>query len=272
MKLEWSFEDFKHLPYYSYFNGVFVSLDKLVAFYFFKDGDLIEYIFEENGELISRSEYHPRERLPIPWYWLEVELYGGRYILFNSTVGFDTWEKVFIYDICPEMKAMYISVFGEEYHFENDDFVFDDYRIAHKGSCGYSCYLSGEHVWDLKAQAYLYTNIQRYSDSIVFGTAGHGGHFYIVDLPSGKVKIDVNTKGTSKFLYADGKFYLYSCGKKGRLLKIDEEGVIKEEIEFNGMVDGVYSPLGFVNNKIYALSFKKKKGVLYPVIHCISYP
>jgi len=274
MKLEWSLDEFGYAgePFGFHFSyeGQFVSLGDDAAFCFYQTGRLIEIVFDTNGKVISETEYVPTEKISLPSCWMYAEHNNNRYLLLGDNIGFDVDSKSFIYNLDSELKAIYFAEFGDEYHLEYDDFVFDDYRIAHESTKKFACYRNSEYLWALKIQAYLYTNIQRFSDSIAFGTSGHGGHFYIVDLPSGKIKADVNTKGTSKFLHVDGSFYILSCDKEGKILKISEEGAVEEELVLSGKFDGMYSPLGLVNGKIYALSFKKRKGVFYPLIHCIA--
>jgi len=274
MKLEWSLDEWGYVgnPYCFHFSyeGQFVSLGDDTAFYFHQTGRLVEIVFDANGKVMRTAEYVPTKSVPLPSCWMYAEHNGNRYILLNENIRFDVDSRSFIYGPDPELKAIYLAEFGGDYHLEYDDFAFDDYRIAHESTKKFACYRSGEHLWDLKIQAYLYTNIQRFSDSIVLGTSGHGGHFYIVDLPSGKIKADVNTKGTSKFLHIDGSFYVLSCDKEGKILKISEEGTIEEELLLPGKFDGTDSPLGYANGKIYTLSFEKKKCVFYPIIHCIA--
>ena len=275
MKLEWIFEEFEYVGnpvcFHFYYEGQFASLGDYAAFYFYQTGKLIEAVFDQTGKSIGTTEYIPTESIPIPGRWMYAEHNNNRYLLFSDNVGFDIDKKTFIYSLNSELKAIHYAKFGGEYHLEYDDFVFDDYRIAHESTKKFACYHSDEHLWDLKIQAYLYTNVQRFSDTVAFGTSGCGGHFYLIDLPSGRVKADVNTKGTSKFLYVDGNFYVLSCDKDGKILKISEDGTVEEELALSGKFDGTCSPLGLVNGKIYALSFKKKKGVFSLVLHCISY-
>ena len=274
MKLEWSLDEFGYAgePFCFHFSyeGQFVSLGDDAAFCFYQNGRLIEIVFDTNGKVTSETEYVPTEKISLPSCWMYAEHNNNRYLLLGDNIGFDIDSKSFIYNLDSELKAIYFAEFGDEYHLEYNDFVFDDYRIAHESTKKFACYRNSEYLWALKIQAYLYTNIQRFSDSIAFGTSGHGGHFYIVDLPSGKIKADVNTKGTSKFLHVDGSFYILSCDKEGKILKISEEGAVEEELVLSGKFDGTDSPLGLVNGKIYALSFKKRKGVFYPLIHCIA--
>ena len=153
--------------------------------------------------------------------------------------------------------------------FSDDSFVFEKYIISHKGEFGYRCYMDNALLWEFKGQGYLYTEMERYGNMVVFGTAGAGGHFYGIDINTGQSIIDINTKGTRKYCYQNNCFYIYQCGPKGKLLKVGINGEVNEEIILPGLVTTV-CPLALINNRIYTLFFTKKKKEIYPVIACYS--
>lgn len=70
---------------------------------------------------------------------------------------------------------------------------------------------TGEKLWTFTFVGYLYTDIFEYDGVIYFGKAGQGGRFYGLNLLSGEVLHDVNTRGTAHFTRFDEKFYFPSA-------------------------------------------------------------
>lgn len=272
MKLNWwcEIEKYKNEPILS-FDGILIRNNKLISFYFFADNKMVQLSFNECGQISDNIEYVSNKILSIPNLWMYANYKNHNFILLGNKMAFDIVNKEIIYDIDDELNSIYDVGKGNEYHFENDDFAFHDYVISHKGSSGFVCHYHDKFAWKISCQGYLYTEMKRYSDLIVFGTAGRGGHFYGVNLKTGNIVIDINTGGTSKFLFCDNYIYLYLCGKKGRLVKVNESGEIADEILLPGQVYHE-CPLALINDKIYTLSFQStgKMQVPVPILGCYS--
>ena len=88
-----------------------------------------------------------------------------------------------------------------------DDFIFGEYTISHYGEWGYMCKKNGQLLWKKSLKGYLYTEIVLNQNNIVFGTAGQGGHFYSLNIDTGDIIFDFNTKGTSKYFDANNSYY-----------------------------------------------------------------
>ena len=232
MKLNWSYKDITHKnqPIFTY-NGFFLLIDGKINYYFSSGNKLIEISLDYIGTLLNECEYGFLGSLSLPNRWLHVHQGVENYILFSINAGFDLTRKEFLYNLDPKLNHIYAETYGNEYHLSNDDFIFDEYIISHKGNWGFECRKNGKFVWEFAGKGYLYTEIKRYNNVIVFGTAGRGGHFYGLDLISGDIVFDVDTKGTAKYCYKDGFFYVYRCGKSGRLLKINLWGSIEDDIK-----------------------------------------
>ena len=160
-------------------------------------------------------------------------------------------------------------------HYSEDDFVFDEYRIAHMGEWGYICTKNNEVLWKKSLRGYLYTDIIKVGDRIVFGTDGYGGHFYSLDINSGEIIFDFNTKGTSSFLQANNSFY-FSLNKRksSEVYRIDYDGNILDSIELEGVRNDYSYPLALCDQSIYAVTLIKKVKGTYeeftPVVNRID--
>ncbi len=160
-------------------------------------------------------------------------------------------------------------------HYSEDDFVFSEYRIAHMGEWGYVCTKNDEVLWKKSLRGYLYTDIIRNGNRIVFGTAGQGGHFYSLDINTGEIVFDFNTKGTCAFLQANDSFYFSVDKKKSTdIYRIDYDGNMLETLEIEGIADDYDFPLTLWDQSIYVVSAleKKKEGrpIFTPVVNRID--
>lgn len=160
-------------------------------------------------------------------------------------------------------------------HYSEDDFVFDEYRIAHKGEWGYGCTKNGDVLWKKSLKGYLYTDIIKVGDRIILGTAGQGGHFYSLDINTGELVFDFNTKGTCAFLQANDSFYFSVIKKKSTdIYRIDYDGNVLETLEIEGIANDYDFPLTLWDQSIYVISVleKKKEGrpILTPVVNRID--
>ncbi len=157
-------------------------------------------------------------------------------------------------------------------HYCDDDFIFDNYKISHQGEWGLVCSKNQETIWKKSLKGYLYTDIIKNNNRIVFGTSGYGGHFYSINIDSGKIVFDFNTKGTSSFFCANDSYYFCSKEKKTtKLLRIDFDGNILEMIELSGVYHDYECPITMKDNLLFVVTLIEKKGESFtPIINCIA--
>ena len=157
-------------------------------------------------------------------------------------------------------------------HYCFDDFIFDNYRIAHHGEWGYVCFKNQKPIWKKSLKGYLYTDIIKNNNHIVFGTSGYGGHFYAIDIDTGEIIFDFNTKGTSSFFCANDSYYFCSKEKKTtKLYRIDFEGRILDMIEIDGVYHDYACPMMLKDNRFCVVTLvEKKKDVFVPIITCVA--
>ena len=157
-------------------------------------------------------------------------------------------------------------------HYVEDDFVFGDYRISHRGVWGYACFNNNEEIWRKTLRGYLYTDMIKNGDNIVFGTAGYGGHFYSLNLESGEILFDFNTGGTSKFFCENESYYFCSKKKKStEIYRVDFCGNVLDVIEISGIYYDYECPIILRGNRIYVVTLREKGRENYiPVVHCVE--
>lgn len=249
------------------------SLETELSGIFFQTADGVLYIFSRNGVLLATAlnENHADSAFDIgpfslqcgPFGWILSEDQEAPYLIFDRSkaINLSTWKPI---SPLPEnLLHEYTCNAKSEYHYETDSFEFGEYRIAHKGNFGYSCCKNGKRLWDFKGQAYLFTDIVRWENRVFFGTAGHGGYFYVLDLDSGKALLSEKTGGTVYIVQKDNLCYLLSNRrKKAVLLCIDlTNGNILQELDLPGR-STVQSPLQLVGNQLHAITFDYSKGRL----------
>ena len=174
-------------------------------------------------------------------------------------------------DVIEENKRKY-SAHEDPKHYDCDDFIFEDYRIAHQGAWGYVCFKNEEAIWKKSLKGYLYTDIIRNGQNIVFGTAGYGGHFYSLDIDSGEIIFDFNTKGTSSFFCVNDSYYFCSREKKNsKLYRIDFRGNVLDSLEIPGSYRDYNCPITLSDNLICVITLlEKKREYFTPIINCVA--
>lgn len=163
----------------------------------------------------------------------------------------------------------------EPYHFELDDFVFGEYTISHYGQWGYMCKKNEKLLWKKSLKGYLYTDVILNQSNIVFSTSGQGGHFYSLNIDTGEIIFDFNTKGTSVFYHANNNFYFCSTDNKStQILRIDYSGNILEKIEIEGTYYDGYSSFSLCEDVLCVITLKKtrkdKVEFFSPIFYCIQ--
>ena len=156
-----------------------------------------------------------------------------------------------------------------------DDFIFGEYTISHYGEWGYMCKKNGQLLWKKSLKGYLYTEIVLNQNNIVFGTAGQGGHFYSLNIDTGDIIFDFNTKGTSKYFDANNSYYFCSVDNRStQIFRIDYNGKILENIEVDGVYHEGYCMFDLFENLLCVMTLKKKRkgniDLFSPIFHCIQ--
>ena len=147
------------------------------------------------------------------------------------------------------MDFAYISAAAElETAFENNFSAFS-------GETAF-CLNRKDTVGDLNRDD-LYTDMTLYGDTVVFGTAGAGGHFVGLRLADGVPVFDINTKGTDRYLTVGDRFYTYAGGKRG-LLSVGIDGS-SESLSLPGYTDNA-CPLWTDGKILLCMSFDMKGG------------
>jgi hypothetical protein len=110
--------------------------------------------------------------------------------------------------------------------------------------------------WVLKLNSYLYTEIEERDGILYFGTAGKGGRCYGVSLADGSVAFDVNTGGTVRYAWWNGR--LVCPGRKGELLVLDRaNGAVLAGIPLGKLKVQCDDPLLVVGDRLYTKAFGK---------------
>lgn len=163
----------------------------------------------------------------------------------------------------------------EPHHLVYDDFVFGDYIISHYGRQGYMCKKNDKLLWKRALKGYLYTDITLVKNNLVFGTAGQGGHFYSLNIDTGEIVFDFNTKGTSEFYVVNNSFYFCSTDNQStQVFRIDYSGNVLESIEIEGVFYDGCSLFKLCKNLLCVMTLKKKRKendeFFSPIFNCIQ--
>ena len=156
---------------------------------------------------------------------------------------------------------------------EEAPFLFDSYRIEHKGNWGFLCRdaVTNTVLWSITLQGYLYADIVRSGNRIWICTAEHGGFVYCIHLVTGEVIYKVRTGGTKNIVFADDYFLCYQIGNKGKLLLVDRETgmVLQEQPLFQTNINCPLTQLE--DGTVLTLSFKEvRKNVFKAIITCFE--
>ncbi len=192
-----------------------------------------------------------------------------------KSASFDTQNgQILTYSKDAKIKKKHRTGNYKSSHLSCDDFVFGEYIISHYGEWGYACKKNGQLLWKKSLKGYRYTEIILNHGNIVFGTSGQGGHFYSLNIDTGEIVFDFNTRGTSIFFDVNNNYYFCSTDKKStRILRIDYDGNVLETIE----VEGAYYDeclFDMCEDLLCVMTLKKKrKGNLElfaPIFHCVQ--
>ncbi len=256
------------------YGGVFHITQTEIRYYHHSTVENIDYLKEiilsHHGEVIETNSYPLPQKHLLPHRWKYILIENRPAILLSNQSHFDINEKTIINEPTPSLAKAYTDFhFDNPYHLTDDTFSFPPYEISHLGSFGYLCRKDGAEIWRYKGQGYLYTEIEKFDKYIVFGTAGHGGRFVCIELASGNIVFDVNTKGTTDYAIINDRFYTYSQDKKSYLLELSLDRQT-DSLELPGVVVPD-CPITAYKDKILTISFiKKKDEYLNPVLNFVQ--
>lgn len=203
-----------------------------------------------------------------------INLYFSTFNLANTGISFNA-QNGDILSYGKNVNKNVHTVKRKHGHFELDDFVFGNYTISHHGEWGYKCKKHDKTLWKKSLRGYLYTDMVLNQNNIVFGTAGYGGHFYSLNIETGEIVFDFNTKGTSKFFDVNNSYYFCSTNnRKTQILRIDYNGNILDNIEIDGAYFDYECVFDVCDNLLCVMTLKiMKKGnneSYYPIFSCIQ--
>ncbi|MBR6768177.1 MAG: hypothetical protein IKM34_01660 [Clostridia bacterium] len=193
-----------------------------------------------------------------------------------KSVSFDTQDgQILTYSKDGKIKKKSSAEKHNLHDLSLDDFVFGEYTISHYGEWGYVCKKNEQLLWKKSLKGYLYTDIVLNQNNIVFGTSGQGGHFYSLNLDTGEIVFDFNTKGTSQFFDENNSYYFCSVNNKyTQILRIDYNGKILGNIEVEGVYHEGYCLFDICGDLLCVMTLKKKrKGnseLFSPIFHCVQ--
>lgn len=220
MHVVWSKSIRTSNPWEPEYFGVFHKKDNDITF-FFKDKTNLLAISAKDREAKTIYSCRTGERLSLPREWAVVEDSGISFLLISKDKGVDLENNVFSSQIPVQAQLAYNNHIRKEKYYEETPYCFGEYTIIHKGNCGYICKKNGSKIWEFVGKAYLYTDIVRWNDRLIFGTAGNSGHFYVLNIENGEPLICIKTGGTKNFVQIDNLCYVLSNSKNAQLLCID---------------------------------------------------
>ena len=258
--------------------------------FFFRKADQCFFLYQERNVVAAleqnaeqpmlipidfpvRSRYGPHDDddglHTTPGEWLLFEDHDPPYLMLNSTAGIDLLHMKPCQTLPPAATEYYIQ---HKKTPENGSILLQtgDYVVRAKGECGYVCERNGVKQWRFSGQAYLYTPMVCFQDSLLFGTAGNGGHFYVLSLKTGDKIADIKTGGTVAFIQQNNLCYFLVNDPNAKLVCLDVlTGQIVDEVPLGGK--NTYSPLQLIGNQLHTVTFYFKNRMLEKAIwHCVS--
>ena len=151
---------------------------------------------------------------------------------------------------------------------EEKSVSFGDYELMLYGSCGYQCISkkNGKILWKNKHQGYRYTDFELKDDKLLFGTAGFGGRLYCYNINNGDVICNINTHGTSDYIWHEDK--IFCRGADGSLILVDPyNNKIVNSFKLRGQILH-QSTFSIINNRLYTLTNDIRTNMTF--VNCLS--
>lgn len=245
-------------PWEPNFCGKFVSIKKVPCF-LYKDRQTVCMLLLTSDMPTVLSLETGKNLLPLPSKWVVLEHDGQPFLMPTPNYAIDLQQEKQLLSVPGFLQADYLVHAKPEMYFETHSFVFGEYCISHKGSCGYICRKADKDIWTFAGKAYLYTDIGRWKNRIFFGTAGFGGYFYILDIDTGAPVVSIKTGGTASIVQNNNLCFIASNGKKcnsSNLLCVDmNEGKIIQELDLYGSVNED-SKLQMIDQQLHMVTFE----------------
>ena len=243
------------------FEGFFFSTDCEPAYYF----DMLRFC-----RLDWSSEkpvvLHVSDKIELPSRWQLVTQHDGNFLVIGPGQAYDLQKKCMVPSAREDVFAAAAAQRPREKHFEDDDFLFGDYCISHKGSWGYVCHRSGQKVWEFQGKAYLYTEMNLLDDVLYFSTAGQGGYFYALRLSDGTQLLQVKTGDTAQIAQHGNCIYFLARDKrKTQLMRADLVNLTLEVVAELPGIPTTRSPVQVVDGELHCATVEEKNGQLMRV-------
>ena len=232
---------------------------------FYKQEDNVTFFFLNRSNLLSSTNVSPDvnflcsceriEQLTLPHRWDIVETSDTSLLLFSDKCGFDLKNEELSFSIPTECQALYNQHMRPSKYYEEAPQYLGEFTILHKGNSGYICKKDNSIIWEFTGRAYLYTDVLRWNDRLFFGTGGHGGYFYVLDIHSGVPLASIKTGGTRCIVQADNLCYILNNEKNAQLLCIDLlDGRTVAQCDLPGKAT-LDSRIAMIDNAIHAITF-----------------
>ena len=201
--------------------------------------------------------------------WLLFEEHDPPYLMLNATVGIDLLHMKPC-DVLPLAATEYYL--RQKRTPENGGVLLQtgEFVVRAKGERSYVCERDGAMQWKFSGPAYLYTPMVRFQDSLIFGTAGNGGHFYVLSIKTGEKIADIKTGGTVAFVQQKNLCYFLVNEPNAKLVCLDVlNGQIVDEVPLGGK--NYHSPLQLIGNQLHTVTFYFKDRMLKNAVwHCVT--
>ena len=232
---------------------------------FAKQGNHVTFFFEDRSKLLSISEADMvpqllyccsgNESLRLPSRWAIVETLNTKFLLISDDQALDLTNNEVSCDIPVLLQEAYKQqVHPPEYYVEAPQQL-GEFTILHKGNWGYICKREDAKLWEFTGKAYLYTDMMRWNDRLFFGTGGHGGYFYVLDIHTGLPLATIKTGGTRCFVQVDNLCYVLRNEKNAQLLCVDlSDGQIVSQCDLPGIAT-IESRITIIDNLIHVITF-----------------
>ena len=249
--------------------GLFYKQEKGVSF-FFKDRSSLCAMSENDCAPKTIFTCCGEERLSLPRKWSIIANCDNQYLLFSQNTGINLRNNAFLHSVPSQVQRAYLETVRPEKYYEEASYPLGEYIIHHKGQCGYMCTKHGSQLWDFAGQAYLYTDMTRWDNRLLFGTAGNSGYFYVLDIDNGKPVATIKTGGTTSYVQKNTVCYLLSNTTYAQLLCVDiATGRTLSQCDIPGIATS-NSRLSIEENHIHTITFeysrKKLAGAIWTCI------
>ena len=265
MVLLWNKRIVRANPWEPDYFGLFTLKQGLVHFYF-RDRHSLCVLVQNSEEVRTILSAQDGSHVPLPSRWALDVHEGIGYLFMDTDKIIDLETECETTALFEDTKERYRKLVKPSEYYVYTPFQLGEYRIEHKGECGYLCRKNGQKKWTFNGRAYLYTDILRWKDRIFFGTAGNGGYFYVLGIDDGTVIAAIKTGGTTCIVQDDHLCYVLSNDPQAKLICVDlRDGKIIQEVKLPGKATSD-SRLQLLDGKLHGITFVYKKCILDTIV------